>query len=259
MNHPTKMLRFAPHFRRGPMTAAAEWVKLWTVRSTWWCLASSLVLMGGTAFLLGNDFAYDLEHPDEQTVRDTAATTQSIVDPAAASISLAQFAVIALAMLVITSEYSTGAIRATLRAVPVRGRVLLAKAAVAAAVTFGAGLVLAVAGLFAARVGLRDYAVVDAGDAAAVAVRIAAYLALVAVFSVGMGAALRSAVGTLSAVLVLLVGLSVVVPEPVSDYLPGVAGGTFVADGDATGGLILVAWTAAVLVAGYAVIRRRDA
>ncbi|BCB81797.1 ABC transporter permease subunit [Phytohabitans flavus] len=241
------------------MTAAAEWVKLWTVRSTWWCVAASVTLMGCTAFLLANDFVYDIEHPDQQSVRDTAATTQSIVDPAAASVSLAQFAVIALAMLVITSEYSTGAIRSTLRAVPVRGRVLLAKAAVAAAATFGAGLVLAVAGLFAARLGLREYAVVDLGDAGAVAVRIAVYLALVAVFSVGMGAALRSAVGTLSAVLVLLVGLSMVVPEPASEYMPGVAGGMFVADGDASGALILVAWTGAVLAAGYAVIRRRDA
>jgi ABC-2 type transport system permease protein len=241
------------------MIAAAEWVKLWTVRSTWWCLASSVVLMGCCAYLLGNDFAYDLEHPDQQAVRDTVATAQSIADPAAASTTLAQFAVIALAMLVITSEYSTGTIRATLRAAPVRGRVLLAKAAVAGAVTFAAGLVLAAAGLFAARLGLREYAIVEGADAAAVAVRIAAYLALVAVFSVGMGAALRSAVGTLSAVLVLLVGLSMVVPEPVADYLPGVAGGTFVSDGDAGAGLILVAWTAAVLAAGYAVLRRRDA
>jgi len=241
------------------MIAAAEWVKLWTVRATWWCLASSLALMGSTAFLLGNDFAYDLEHPDQQAVRDTTDTVQSIVEPAAASVALAQFALIAMAMLVVTSEYSTGSIRATLRAVPIRGRVLLAKAWVAAAVAFAAGLVLAAAGLFAARLGLRDYAVVDAGDAVAVALRMAAYLALVAVFSVGMGAALRSAVGTLSAVLVLLVGLSMLIPEPVADYLPGVAGGTFVADGDASAALIMMAWTGAVLAAGYAVLRRRDA
>ncbi|GAA4435457.1 hypothetical protein [Phytohabitans houttuyneae] len=113
MSQPTKTLGSAPRFRGGPATAGAEWVKLWTVRSTWWCLASSLLLMGCTAFLLGNDFAYDLEHPDEQAVRDTTATLQSVVDPAAASVSLAQFALIALAMLVITSEYSTGAIRSS--------------------------------------------------------------------------------------------------------------------------------------------------
>lgn len=241
------------------MIAAAEWVKVWTVRSTWWCLASGLLLMGGTAFLLGNDFAYDLEHPDEQTVRDTVATAQPIVEPASASVVLAQFAVIALAMLVITSEYSTGAIRGTLRAVPVRSLVLLAKAGVAAAVAAGAGLVLAAAGLFAARVGLREYAVVEAGDAAAVSVRIAAYLALVAILSVGTGGALRSAVGTLSAVLVLLVGLSMVVPAPVSDYLPGVAGAAFVSGGDVRGGLIMVAWTAAAVAAGLWVINKRDA
>ncbi|WP_281368907.1 hypothetical protein [Phytohabitans rumicis] len=38
------------------MTARAEWIKLWSVRSTWWCLASGLLLMGGCAFLVGNDF-----------------------------------------------------------------------------------------------------------------------------------------------------------------------------------------------------------
>lgn len=50
-----------------------------------------------------------------------------------------------------------------------------------------------------------------------------------------------------------------VVHEPVCDYLPGVAGGMFVADGDVAGGLVLVVWTAAIVAAGYAVLRRRDA
>jgi ABC-2 type transport system permease protein len=241
------------------MTARAEWIKLWSVRSTWWCLASSLVLMAGCALILGNDFAYDVEHPDEQAVRDTLATTMAIGDPVVPSTQLAQFAVVALAMLMITAEYSTGTIRATLRAQPARGRVLLTKVVVASGVAFVAGLVLGAAGLVGARIGLGEYAVVNTGDAAGIVVRVAIYLALVTVISVGMGAALRSAVGTLSAVLVSLVGLSMVVSGPLADYLPGVAGANFMQEGSVADGLILAAWASAVLATGYAVLRGRDA
>jgi ABC-2 type transport system permease protein len=220
---------------------------------------SSLVLMASCALIVGNDFAYDMENPDEQAVRDTLATTMAIGDPVVPSTQLAQFAVVALAMLMITTEYSTGTIRATLRAVPSRGRVLLMKVGVAAAVTFVGGLVLGAAGLVAARFGLGEYAVVDAGDAAGTAVRVAVYLALVSAMSIGMGAALRSAVGTLSAVLVLLVGLSMVVSGSLADYLPGVAGANFMLDGGAADALILAAWTIAALASGYAVLHRRDA
>jgi ABC-type transport system involved in multi-copper enzyme maturation permease subunit len=215
--------------------------------------------MAGCALILGNDFAYDVEHPDEQAVRDTLATTMAIGDPVVPSTQLAQFAVVALAMLMITAEYSTGTIRATLRAQPARGRVLLTKVVVASGVAFVAGLVLGAAGLVGARIGLGEYAVVNTGDTAGIVVRVATYLALVTVISVGMGAALRSAVGTLSAVLVLLVGLSMVVSGPLADYLPGVAGAKFIQDGNVADGLLVTAWASAVLATGYAVLRGRDA
>ncbi|GLH97277.1 ABC transporter permease [Phytohabitans aurantiacus] len=239
-------------------SARSEWIKLWSVRSTWWCLASSVLLMAACAWTLGKDFVHDLENPAEQAVRDTTATTMPLHEPLVLSALLAQFAVVAFAMLAMTGEYATGLIRSTLRAQPSRGRVLLAKVGVVGAVTFASGLVLGVAGLAAAQLGLSDYAVVDGGATAGAVFRVAAYLTLVSAISVGMGAILRGGVGTMGAVLVLLVG-PLLIAGPLSDYLPGTAGATFLRDGTARDGIVLALWTAAVLAAAYTTLRRRDA
>jgi ABC-2 type transport system permease protein len=239
-------------------SAQAEWIKLWSVRSTWWCLASGILLMAACAWTLGNDFVNDLENPADQAIRDTTATTMALHEPLVLSALLAQFAVVAFAMLAMTGEYATGLIRSTLRADPARGRVLLAKVAVVGVVTFACGLVLGVAGLAAARLGLSDYAVVDGGATVGAVLRVAAYLTLVSAISVGMGAVLRGGVGTMGAVLVLLVG-PLLVSGTLSEYLPGSAGATFMRDGTASDAVVLTLWTAAVLAAAYTVLRRRDA
>ncbi|MCW6009188.1 ABC transporter permease [Micromonospora sp. CPCC 205371] len=238
--------------------ARAEWIKLWSVRSTWWCLASSVLLMVACAWTLGNDFVHDLENPAEQAVRDTTATTMPLHEPLVMSALLAQFAVVAFAMLAMTGEYATGLIRSTLRAEPSRGRVLLAKVGVVGAVTFACGLLLGVAGLGAARLGLSDYAAVDGGAAVGAILRVAAYLTLVSAISVAMGAVLRGGVGTMGAVLVLLVG-PLLVSGTLAEYLPGSAGATFLRDGTARDGVVLALWTAALLASAYATLRRRDA
>lgn len=244
------------------MTAQAsvrsEWIKLWSVRSTWWCLASGVLLMAVCAWTLGTDFVHDLENPAEQAVRDTTATTMPLHEPLVLSALLAQFAVVAFAMLAMTGEYATGLIRSTLRAEPSRGRVLLAKAGVVGAVTFVSGLVLGVAGLATARLGLSDHAIVDGGATVGAILRVAVYLTLVSAISVGMGAILRGGVGTMGAVLVLLVG-PLLIYGPVTEYLPGSAGATFLRDGTASDAMVLTAWTAAILAAAYTTLRRRDA
>ncbi|MEJ3750733.1 ABC transporter permease [Actinomycetes bacterium KLBMP 9797] len=239
------------------MTARAEWIKLWSVRSTWWCLVSGLLLMAACAWTLGNDFVHDLENPADQAVRDTTATTMALHEPLVLAALLAQLAVVALAMLAITTEFSTGSIRSTLRAEPRRGRVLLAKTGVVGAVTFGAGLLLGAAGLAAGRLGLSDYAVVDAGDAIGAVLRVAVHLTLVSVISVGMGAALRSAVGTMGAVLVLLLG-PLMLTGPVAEVLPGYAAANFLRDGTLSDAAVLTAWALASLTLGYTALHRRD-
>lgn len=234
---------------------AAEWGKTWSVRSTWCCLAAGLLLMVVSATSLANDFVYDVQR-GALPPRSTLALTE-VVAPAT---QLAQFAVIALAMLVITSEFSTGGILTTMQAAPRRGVVLVSKSLVVAVIVVPAGLVLGAAGSLTARSVLGEHAVTSGwgGDV----LRITLYLLAVAVLTVGIGAALRSAVGTLSVALVLLVGL-LLLSNPVMDYLPAAAGAHLLTDLDepyppAVAALLLAGWAAVAQTVGYLQLRRRD-
>lgn len=139
---------------------APEWIKLISVRGTWWCLASGLGLMAGASWILG----IDANRPGGPVVPVTEITLGSA--------QLAQFAIIALAMVVITGEYSSGAIRTTLQCVPRRSRLLLAKAAVIMPVTFGAGALLWIVGIGAAWPALGDRGRLDASYLPGVAGRV---------------------------------------------------------------------------------------
>ncbi|TDE28352.1 ABC transporter permease [Actinomadura sp. 6K520] len=252
---------------RLPGAVAAEWTKAWTVRSTWWNLFGAAVLMGLACLQLavytvnanGND-----DPSDDKGV--VAAGTIAI-----GAVDLVQFVLIGLAMLLITAEYSTGAIRTTLQWIPRRGELLAAKTLVAGVIGGAAGTVLAAAGSLAAlpllgRWGRFEFAA-WLGDVLAVG----AYLALISVFAVGVGALLRGAAGTLIVIflVVLVVPASLqasdlTVFERVADFMPAVAGAAFMRGESGTyppalGLLILAAWAAAALLAGHAALRRRDA
>ena len=264
----------------GPMTrlrhaTAAEWTKLWSLRSTWWCLAGTAALMALTSATVGASTASNrVSNGDPTTVNPTSA--------AVSATSIAQFALVALAMLAICSEYTSGGIRSTLQAVPVRGRVLAAKALVLAPVMFGAGVVLgaaSAAGTYALLTNdaFGGLAHVDWADSAYDVVAIGGYFALVALLTLGIGAALRSAAGTLTVAFMLLMGVPLVlvmtgnqVAVDVSMRMPMFAGLAFMRSTDnITGGPIgypawqglawLAAWTVIGAAAGYAVLRERDA
>src|SRR5947209_1028416 len=100
---------------------AAEWTKLWTVRSTMWTLvATGIAVIGLSALSTGTISAHDIiEDP----------TRRSLI-----GIFLGQLIFGVLGVLVISAEYGTGTIRATLSAVPRRPVVLGAKIAVFGAV-----------------------------------------------------------------------------------------------------------------------------
>jgi ABC-type transport system involved in multi-copper enzyme maturation permease subunit len=108
-----------------------------------------------------------------------------------------------------TGEYRRGLIRTTLTATPARGRVLLGKAAVLAAVTFGVGLVSAAAVVVAGRRLLVGNGVYVLPATLLTEVRVitgtAALLAVAAVLALGIGTMLRRSAVAISAV----VGLTV--------------------------------------------------
>ncbi|PZG08414.1 ABC transporter permease, partial [Nonomuraea aridisoli] len=186
--------------------AAAEWVKLWSVRSTWWCLGGALLLMVLGAVTLGGSTATEALRDGETGLRLTAS------EPVVAATSFAQFALVAAAMLAVTSEYASGTVRVTLQATPVRGVMLAAKALVVAPVMAVAGMLSGAAATAAVHLLLSidlfgGLVVLPPGEVVRDLLGVGVFYALVAVMTVGAGLAMRSAAGTLTVMFMLLLGL----------------------------------------------------
>jgi len=109
---------------------AAEWTKLWSVRSTMWTLvATGVAVVGLSALSTGTLSPNDIiEDP----------TRRSLI-----GIFLGQLIFGVLGVLVMSAEYGTGTIRATLSAAPRRPVVLAAKIIVFGAVAVAASEILA--------------------------------------------------------------------------------------------------------------------
>ena len=113
--------------------ASMEWRKLRTVRSTYWILLIFVAGMVGVALM---DGAAGPVHP---------APSYDPTQSAFGGLAVGQLAIGILGILTVSSEFTTGSIRATFAAVPRRGLVLAAKAAVIAGVTLAAAEALAFA------------------------------------------------------------------------------------------------------------------
>ncbi|WP_372669642.1 ABC transporter permease [Amycolatopsis kentuckyensis] len=250
-----------------PGAVASEWTKFWSVRATWWSLIGATGLMLGYSTLSAMAQRYDGDQP-------LGSHTIAI----GGGFYLAQFAVIALATLFVTSEYAGGGIRSTLLWTPVRSSVALAKAAVILPVLFASGVVLSCAAMGLAGVVKNGHGLPTTFSAAfTTAIGTGGYFALLGVLCTGIGWALRSAAGTLVSVIVLLVPVPLIVGSlglaELVPYFPGIAGvNAMVESGQPNpvtqsvapyapwvGLVICAAWAAAALAVGAAVLRRRDA
>jgi ABC-2 type transport system permease protein len=170
--------------------ASMEWIKLRSLRSTWWALA---VTAAGT---VGIGTAVGLNS------RDPAA---DLTNNALAGVVPGLLLAGALGVLTMTSEYSSGTIRPTLAAVPRRPLVLAAKAAVFGALTLIVGEVAAFIAFFAEaatlRHGITAPTLGQPGVLRAVALSGAAFC-LIGLLGLGLGAIIRhsaAAVGVLVA------------------------------------------------------------
>lgn len=239
---------------------AAEWTKLWSVRVPYVCLAAGLVATGVFAFYYGS-IARINDHP-----------VQPVGHAVISSTVLVQFAVVVVAMLTVTGEYTTGSMSSSLLWVPVRHHVQLAKALVTALVWVIAGTVFAALGTAAAWGAFSGRASFDAGETTGQAVAVGVYYALIAVMTVGVSFATRHAAGALAVLCTLLwalpatlVGLGGPVLLAIDDWLPHSAGDSFMrggADtpyGPATALLVLLTWALAAHLTGLSLLRRRDA
>lgn len=122
--------------------------------------------------------------------------------------------VVAIGVLFMTSEFRTGVIRTTLAASPRRGRVLAAKVLVLGGTVFVAGLVASLAALFLSQPLARQngfapptyqHPSLSDGPVLRAVVGTALFLMLIALFSLGVGAVLRSTALAIAIVITLVV------------------------------------------------------
>jgi ABC-2 type transport system permease protein len=208
----------------------SEWTKLVTLRSTLWSLFVAVLLTIGLPMLFA---AVTSSHWGSMAPHERA--NRHPLDIALAGVNLSQLAIGVLGVLVITGEYSTGMIRASLTAVPKRLPVLWAKAAVFAAVTF----VLMVPSVFIAFFG--SQAILSRHDILQISlshsgvtralVGGAVYLMLLGVFALALGTIVRNTAGGIAvfaAIFFVIPPLLNILPaswnNAISPYLPDAAG-----------------------------------
>ena len=181
--------------------ASMEWRKLRTVRSTYWILLIFVAGMVGVALM---DGAAGPVHP---------APSYDPTQSAFGGLAIGQLAIGILGILTVSSEFTTGSIRATFAAVPRRGLVLAAKAAVIAGVTLAAAEALAFAAFaafpIAAPHGVPHASLGQPGVLRAVLLA-GAYPGLIALIGVGLAAVIRHTVGAVSAIVAVLLVLPLV-------------------------------------------------
>jgi ABC-2 type transport system permease protein len=117
-------------------TIRSEFTKLRSVRSTYWTIASLVIVSVGFAAIAGFAIANNL-HNNPANKAGMDATQASL----GAFFELGQLIIAVLGALTITSEYSTGMIRTSLTAMPRRGTVYAAKLAVFTTVALAVSLV----------------------------------------------------------------------------------------------------------------------
>jgi ABC-2 type transport system permease protein len=245
----------------------SEWIKLRTVRSTWWTVTAAFVLGAGLTVLMCWGNADWLASADADESPGSFITWGMMI---------AQITAVVLGALVVTTEYGTGMIRSTFAAVPSRGRVLAAKAVVVTGVLFVVGTVTALVGYYGGNYFLDREGIGMAleGDVLRAMYGSGLYLAGIGLFTVAVGFLLRHTAGTISIVLALMLILGnmvMLVPGALGDWLvklmPGNAGASistpvsFNPDLLApwTGFGVFLIETAVLLVLAWVMVRRRDA
>ncbi|BCY12905.1 ABC transporter permease subunit [Actinoplanes sp. L3-i22] len=234
-------------------TMRMEWIKLRSVRSTWWLAITSVVAMAATGAGVG--VGYRSHTP--------VATAAQILNNSLGGAILAQLLLGALGVLAVTGEYSTGMIRSTFAAVPRRRTVLTAKAVVGGGAALATGLLASFAGYLGGQLAIRGTAIPAAslGDPAILrpVLLTGVYLGATALIGVGVGTVLRhsgAAIGTLfglTFVPMIVVGLFGASGIEVGRFVPLLMLLNSIAVTAPIPGLF-AGWVSALLMCGYAAV-----
>ncbi|MFG2722977.1 ABC transporter permease [Streptomyces sp. NPDC048416] len=248
---------------------ASEWTKIRSVRSTMWTLGVLIALMLGLGLLFG----FLVRANDDADVNDAP-----VLAFGSFGVLLGSICVITLGVLTITSEYGTGMIRTTLTACPSRGRILAAKAVVFfllafVVVTVGATVVALLQSAL-----LPDAATASGGEWLRATVGVGAYVAMLGLLSLAVGALIRHSAGAVTIMIGVVLLPLVLALFMYTDSLSGLR--TFLMDysipsqligfygSSATGGMsgpagwdslwIITGLAAAALAGAFLLLKKRD-
>jgi hypothetical protein len=246
----------------------SESVKLWSVRSTYWTIVAALT------FNLGFAAAEAMFLPGRLSAQDRAGLDTIRVSLGGSHLS--QVAIGVLGVLAITSEYTSGMIRATFSAVPRRRLLLAAKAIVFSMIALVVGLVASFGAYFVFQALLtgNDFRS-SIGDAGVIRALVGGglYLALLGLLGLGLGAIIRRSAGAIAALFTLLFVPQILVEllphdlkTTIGAYLPMESGSQIFSQHHEAGALspwaglaVFALYAAVALGAGFALIGARDA
>jgi ABC-2 type transport system permease protein len=258
----------------------SEWIKFWSLRSSYWTLGITAVVFVGVVALM--------TWAMRSTIGDGTTAAEVSVIPFTVGMNIAMIPLLVLGALTITGEYATGQIRSSLTAVPARLPVLVGKAIVLSVVVLAVTTAVVAAGLGA-------FSAVASGSSLSLDLsdpeirRILGgtvlYLSTIMLFSYAVGALLRHSAAALAVVLGLLLLVEQIVQvvgfvwkpmQAIGPFLPGSAGSRLTTTQSGIDSLnaanaydihlsawqgygILVAWVVVVMVAAAVRLRTKDA
>ena len=250
--------------------AQMEWLKLRSARSTWWTLLVLAAGMIGLAVLV-----LSRQHWVTMSAQDRASFDPT--NDSYAGLAIGQLAIGVLGVLAITTEFSSGLIRATFAAAPRRALVLAAKAAVIGAVALVAGEMLAFAAFAVGEAVLKapaPHATLGQPGVLRAVLMAGAYPALIGLIGLGLGAVIRHTAGAICAVVgvlfvlpLILVPMGTSIQNSAGQFMP-----MLIAENSLTavkpvahslspgvGFALLCLYAVAALAAGGWLLTRRDA
>lgn len=248
-----------------PRLLHSEWIKLWTVRSTWWVVPIAIAAQVGFAWMI----AYF--GVQQAGANDPGLFTADVL---VAGIQFAQLAVCVLAVMTLTGEYSTGMIRSTMTAAPRRIPAIVAKGIVVVAVSLVIGVISNLLSWLVTYPVLGETYRLDlaSGTNQRILLGSPLYLAAIALLAYAIGALLRHTAAGIAAVLGLLLVVEPLIAsvpwkffQTIAPYMPQSAGSQILFEQmpDATltpwqGMGVLTLWALALSVLAAVLLRHRD-
>jgi hypothetical protein len=206
---PAARFQLPPGHYRAVGQLKSEWTKLRTVRSTMWTLIATVLAVVGIGVLATAVTAshWNTAGPEEHFGFDPTARSL-------AGLFLGQITIGVLGVLAMSAEYGTGTIRATLAAIPNRPLVLACKTAVFFVVALVTSEILTFSAFLLGQQllkGSTPYATLGQPNVLRAVAGAGLVLAVIGLFALGIATIIRHTAGAISAFVAILLVLPLIV------------------------------------------------